>query len=84
MKITLKKIEQGVCPYCGSTKIEYNPMELEDDYVYYTASCYECKRAFEEWYKLEFAGHNVGDNFEIALSPYDEDVEIEVSDDETV
>lgn len=80
MRITLKKIEQGTCPYCGGTDIDYDVAEFEDDYIFYRATCSECKRSFEEWYKLEFVGHNVGDDFEVALDAGEEGVDIEVED----
>ena len=67
-KIVLGKIEQGTCPYCGSGNIDYQPCEDRDDMVYYHATCCDCKRDFEEWYRLEFVGHNVGTGLDIEAS----------------
>ena len=78
MKIKLGKIEQGVCPYCGSVDIDYGVMEIEDDCVYYPAHCNDCKRDFNEWYRLEFDGHNVGDRKDIPCTPTDEGKVIEM------
>jgi len=79
MKIKLKKIEQGVCPYCGSTDIDYGAIELEDDdMLYYPATCNDCKRDFEEWYKLGFVGHNVGKGCDTITDEGDEGIEVEV------
>jgi len=80
MKITLKKIEQGVCPYCGSMDINYDAIELKDEMLYYPAHCCDCGRSFEEWYDLVFAGHNVGDNCYLETHPGDKNIEIEVAD----
>lgn len=82
MKIKLKKIEQGVCPYCGSSDIEYGASEPYDDMMEcYPADCNDCHRHFEEWYKLSFVGHNVGDSCEITTNDGDEEgFEIEMED----
>lgn len=74
--IKLKRIEQGVCPYCGSTNINYDSAELDDEMVSYPATCNRCKRNFVEWYHLDFVGHNVGDNLDTLTDAGDEDIEI--------
>lgn len=60
------KNEQGKCPKCRSDNLEYGAISLEGDMAYYPYTCKDCGQQGEEWYKLEFAGHNV----------YDEDGEI--------
>jgi hypothetical protein len=60
MKVKILSNQQGVCPYCNETEIYYDSAEFEDDMVCYKATCQSCKRSFEEWYHLKFAGHNVG------------------------
>lgn len=77
MKIKLKKIEQGVCPYCGSVDIDYGCGTLIDDYMHYPAECCECHRQFEEWYVLNFIGHNVGEYKQQPVDSGEEGVEIE-------
>lgn len=54
-----KCIEEGVCPVCGETQLEYDTIQLEDDMIYYPWTCEHCGTSGEEWYKLSFAGHNV-------------------------
>ena len=51
--------EQGVCPICGSRNIEYGSFELGimGDELYYPATCQDCETNFQEYYKLEFIGH---------------------------
>lgn len=45
MKIKLRQIEQGRCPYCGSINVEYDFTEHHDDMmVSYKAHCMDCKR----------------------------------------
>jgi len=80
-KIKLHKIEQGVCPYCGSVDVDYGAIEYEDDeMLYYPATCNECGREFEEWYNLSFSGHNVGNGCDIVTNDGDTDLEIEMED----
>ena len=61
-KVKILSNKQGQCPYCNSNSITYSSMELEDNMVYYPCTCDNCKRYFEEWYELNFTGHNVGSN----------------------
>ena len=57
------KVVQGQCPYCGSSNIEYDSMQFSDaNYVYYPAHCLDCKKDFEEHYRLVFDGCYVFDN----------------------
>ena len=53
------KNEQGVCPKCGGMNLDYQPMKYEDSMCYYPYKCEDCGQVGEEWYRLEFAGHNV-------------------------
>lgn len=64
--IVLGKIEEGRCPYCGETNIDYDPIKFVDEQMaYYPATCTSCKRKFEEWYEMNYIGHNCGDNLDI-------------------
>lgn len=66
----------GVCPYCNSTNTEYHSLKVEDDHIYYPATCDKCGRYFEEWYYLKFVGHNVGASGEYeAYYVLDEEIE---------
>lgn len=61
MKVKILSNESGQCPYCNSKNIEYFDEVQEDSFMlYYKCECRECKRYFEEWYELQFAGLNVG------------------------
>lgn len=53
--------EQGKCPKCGGEKLEYSTTEYVDNMCYYRYKCEECGQEGEEWYNMEFAGHNVYD-----------------------
>lgn len=54
--------KQGFCPKCGSYNLDYEVMELQDDMMcYYPYKCEECGLQGGEWYKMEFAGHNIYD-----------------------
>lgn len=77
-KIRLKKIEQGTCPYCESWSIDYEPPQFEDDMVNYMAKCRVCGNVFQEWYKMNFIGHNVGSDLDICTDVGDEGIEIEM------
>lgn len=51
--------EVGTCPHCGSDDLVYESMVYEGDSLYYPFKCQECDLEGEEWYSLEFQGHNV-------------------------
>lgn len=54
------KNEQGVCPKCGGYCLEYLTLEIEDDGMcYYPYKCKDCGQEGEEWYRMEFNGHNI-------------------------
>lgn len=62
MKVKIISNEDGKCPYCNSTDINYDAFEAElPSYVYQPCFCNTCKRYFEAWYDLHFTGHSVGD-----------------------
>lgn len=50
---------QGECPKCGGYQLDYQPLKYADDMCYYPYKCKECGQEGEEWYRLEFQGHNV-------------------------
>lgn len=53
--------EQGLCPICNSENLSYDTIELIDDMLYYPWKCEDCSAQGEEWYKLNFSGHNIID-----------------------
>ena len=55
-------IKQGMCPYCGSKKLDINrePEVVEyNDYVSYFWHCKDCGKDGQEIYGMEFLGHDV-------------------------
>lgn len=54
----------GKCPICHSDNINYDSIQLESDMTYYPYTCEDCGTQGEEWYKIEFVGHNI-DNMEV-------------------
>jgi len=58
----MKKIEAGVCPYCGKTNVEYGVLNVDDNGVSYEVYCNDCKRWFNECYDLDFVGHSLDDD----------------------
>lgn len=50
---------QGECPKCGSLNLDYQAIKYEGEMCYYPYKCEDCGQEGEEWYRLEFNGHNV-------------------------
>ena len=51
---------QGECPKCGEMSLDYHqPIRYTDDMCYFPYKCKNCGQEGEEWYRLEFQGHNV-------------------------
>lgn len=56
------KNEMGYCPKCKEQNLEYGAIELEGDYgAYFPYKCNNCGLEGEEWYSMEFVGHNIYD-----------------------
>ena len=51
--------KQGVCPKCGEISLDYGTIRYTDEMCYYPYKCEKCGQEGEEWYRLEFQGHNV-------------------------
>lgn len=51
--------KQGYCPKCGSGMLDYEAAKFEDDMMYFPYVCNSCEQEGEEWYSLNFDGHNV-------------------------
>ena len=56
---------QGKCPRCRGMHLNYEAIELTGDMCYYPYTCEDCGQQGEEWYNMEFAGHNVLDGEEL-------------------
>ena len=52
---------QGICPVCGQMIDNYESIQFEGDMAYFPWHCDKCGTDGEEWYSLEFAGHNYYD-----------------------
>ena len=66
----IKSNEVRKCPFCNSKgTLSYGAIQLEIGMCYFSWQCKKCKHEGEEWYYMNFAGHNVidedGDNIEI-------------------
>lgn len=53
------KNKQGFCPKCSGGNLDYGTIEVVDGMCYYPYKCADCGQEGEEWYSMEFAGHNV-------------------------
>lgn len=55
--------QAGVCPKCGSSKLEYGDMDADGDSLAYAFDCLDCGTHGHEVYNLTFAFHEViGEN----------------------
>ena len=53
--------KQGICPRCGEIIDNYQEIQFEGDMCYFPWHCDNCGLEGEEWYSLEFNGHNIID-----------------------
>lgn len=53
--------DEGTCPFCNESNLNYDSAEFEWNMVYYPWTCPNCGHSGEEYHKLEFTGHNVFD-----------------------
>ena len=53
-----KSNNQGHCPYCDSDNLDYGRTEFEGEMCYFPFTCQDCGKEGEEWYSMEFTGHN--------------------------
>jgi len=52
----------GKCPKCGSSNLDYSPVEFNGNNCSFDYTCEECGTEGKEWYYLEFVGHSFYDN----------------------
>ena len=57
-----KSNEMGFCPYCNNRDLVYGSVAYEDNMCYFPWICDKCGHQGEEWYTMQFAGHNVNTN----------------------
>lgn len=50
---------QGECPKCGGYNLDYGAIQYTDEMCYYPYKCKKCGQEGQEWYRLEFQGHNI-------------------------
>ena len=53
------KNEQGLCPKCGGGRLNYLSQDTDSNMIWYFYKCEDCGQEGEEWYRLEFQGHNI-------------------------
>ena len=54
----IAKCEQGVCPFCHQETLDFGAAEFIDNNMVYPWKCTTCNHEGEEWYELNFIGHN--------------------------
>ena len=57
----VKSNKQRTCPFCGEEKLYYGEVHFEGEMCCFPWKCLECGNKGEEWYFMEFLGHNVID-----------------------
>lgn len=50
---------QGECPKCHGYNLDYKAVRYEGSMCYYPYECEDCGQEGQEWYSMEFSGHNV-------------------------
>ena len=53
--------QQGKCPYCNGSNLEYGKVEFYDDQLFFPRTCKDCKAEGEEWYNMEFIEHVINE-----------------------
>lgn len=53
--------KMGICPNCKEKNLNYGAVQFENVFAYFPYKCNNCGLEGEEWYSMEFAGHNVYD-----------------------
>jgi len=53
----MKNTEQGVCPKCKKSDLEWLEIELQEETVGYPYQCNDCGFKGTEWYSLQFICH---------------------------
>lgn len=53
--------EQGYCPRCQGNNLDYQAVDFVELMAYFRWTCEDCGLEGEEWYSMNFQGHNVFD-----------------------
>ena len=61
MKDIILSNNEGTCPFCNKSNLNYGSAEFEWIMVSYPWTCSNCGHTGEEYHRLEFIGHNVFD-----------------------
>lgn len=48
---------QWRCPHCWKDNLDYGCVEFYDDQCYFPRDCENCWATWEEWYSMDFIGH---------------------------
>lgn len=57
----VKSNKQRTCPFCGEEKLYYGEVHFEREMCYFPWQCLDCEHEGEEWYSMEFIGHDIID-----------------------
>lgn len=75
MMMKIKSNENGRCPVCNGYRLNYEQMEPEGDVICFPWVCEDCSTQGEEWYSLNFIGHNVLDKDGTTIEIQDDMIE---------
>lgn len=56
---TIKSNWQGKCCVCNSDSIDYGVVVFTDGQCYFPWTCKQCGQTGEEWFDMQFIGHNI-------------------------
>lgn len=73
----VKSNKSGQCPKCNGHNLRYEAVEPEGDVIYYPWVCEDCSTQGEEWYSLNFIGHNIIDTDGVSVEIEDDMIESE-------
>jgi rubredoxin len=54
-------VEEGTCPKCGATRLDYGASETDAGLIGYYWVCPECEASGTEWHRMGFSSHSVFD-----------------------
>lgn len=76
----VKSNEIGRCPICNGHNLKYESIEPEGDVICYPWECEDCSAQGEEWYSVNFIGHNVIDEDGTSIEIQEDMIENERND----
>ena len=57
-EIKIKSNDMGYCPVCDNDDLDYDSVQFEGNMCYFPWHCKWCGTTGNEWYNLEFVGHD--------------------------